>query len=84
MKRVTASEARRNWFSLLDEVANGAVVSIIRKGTLIILRRDRITRSKANPPDYRSLLRVRNADEADSWSWVWTESGVKPRARSRK
>jgi hypothetical protein len=32
MKRVTASEARRNWFRLLDEVAAGAVVVIERGG----------------------------------------------------
>ena len=84
MKRVTASEARRNWFTLLDEVANGEVVAIIRKGTRIILRRDKSVPSKNDRPHYHRILRVKDADRADSWGWAWTESGVKPRANTRK
>ena len=39
MKRVTASDARKNWFRLLDEVAAGTVVRIERRGTTILLQR---------------------------------------------
>jgi antitoxin (DNA-binding transcriptional repressor) of toxin-antitoxin stability system len=84
MKRVTASEARRRWFSLLDEVANGEVVAIIRKGTRIVLRREKAARAVAEPPDYRRILRVKNADNADSWSWEWSDSGVALRDASDK
>ena len=35
MKRVTASDARKNWFRLLDEAAAGEVVVIERAGTRI-------------------------------------------------
>ena len=34
MKRVTASEARRNWFRLLDEIAGGEQVVITSEGEL--------------------------------------------------
>lgn len=72
MKRITASEARRQWFRLLDEVINGEVVAIIRKGKRIIIRRENTTRTRQEAlPDYRSILRVPDADHADSWSWDW-------------
>ena len=75
MKRVTASEARRRWFSLLDEVIDGEVIAILRKGKRIILRRDDSAERRQKPPDYRSVLRVREPDRADSWHWDWNASG---------
>jgi antitoxin (DNA-binding transcriptional repressor) of toxin-antitoxin stability system len=76
MKRVTASEARKNWFRLLDEVAAGEVVVIERNGRRVVLRREPAAR-KASPdlPDYSQLLRAPNADEADRWSWEWKGPG---------
>lgn len=72
MKRVTASEARRNWFRLLDEVAAGAVVVIERKGRRIVLRREERTAERPRElPDYSNVLRAPAADEADRWSWTW-------------
>ena len=73
MKRVTASEARKNWFRLLDEVAQGAVVGIERGGRRILLRREPEEDEAATLPDYSSLLRVPRSDEADQWGWSWSE-----------
>jgi len=76
MKRITASQARQNWFRLLDEVAAGEVVVIERKGRRIVLRREEgPTTGEAVPlPDYSSLLHAADADRADRWGWSW-ESG---------
>ena len=72
MKRVTASEARKNWFRLLDEVAQGAVVCIERGGRRIILRREQEEGGGEVRPDYEALLRVPDLDEADGWGWRWS------------
>ena len=85
MKRVTASEARKNWFRLLDEVAAGQVIVLERKGRRIVLRREaRLEREPLESvPDYRALLKVPHADRAAAWGWEWTgpESKLVPRAR---
>jgi hypothetical protein len=75
MKRVTASDARKNWFRLLDEVAAGAVVSIERGGRIIVLRRAEV-REQGDLPDYTRLLRAPGAEDADRWSWDWREPGT--------
>ncbi|MBI4521449.1 MAG: hypothetical protein HY701_11470 [Gemmatimonadetes bacterium] len=71
MKRVTASEARRNWFRLLDEVVEGEVVAIMRGGKRIIIRREATAKPRQSVPDYSGILTVRDADRADSWTWEW-------------
>lgn len=73
MKRLTASEARKNWFRVLDEVAAGEVVVLERKGQRLVLHREgkRVAESKQQFPDYTRLLRVPDADQADRWSWDW-------------
>jgi hypothetical protein len=73
MKRVTASEARKNWFRLLDEVAQGAVVCIERGGRRIVLRREPDAGEAATLPDYSALLQVPGVEEADRWGWSWSE-----------
>jgi antitoxin (DNA-binding transcriptional repressor) of toxin-antitoxin stability system len=78
MKRVTASEARRRWFTLLDEVLEGEVVAILRNGRRIILRLDDEQREGRKPPNYSRLLRVREPDAADEWRWEWTDAGLRP------
>lgn len=70
MKRVTASEARRSWFRLLDEVAGGAVVCIERAGRRILLQREPEAGADA-VPDYGSLIRAPSAERADAWGWTW-------------
>jgi hypothetical protein len=72
MKRVTASEARKNWFRLLDEVAAGAVVCIERAGRRIVLRREPEGSDAQEPPDYTGILEVPNVDDADRWGWRWS------------
>ena len=73
MKRITASEARKQWFCLLDEVVAGEVVVLERKGRRIVLRREDAQAGKKEPPeiDYRTLLRLPEADHADEWTWEW-------------
>jgi hypothetical protein len=71
MKRVTASEARRNWFRLLDEVAGGAVVMIERGGRRIVLRREDPDPAGAQVPDYSGILKVAEPERADEWRWGW-------------
>ncbi|HYU30522.1 MAG TPA: hypothetical protein VEW48_00030 [Thermoanaerobaculia bacterium] len=79
MKRMTATEARKHWFRLLDEVAEGEIVLIEREGARLVLK-------MADPrdssiPDYRGLIRVPDAAEAGEWGWEWSGSpeGLKPR-----
>ena len=86
MKCVTATEARKNWFRLLDEVAAGEVVVVERRGERVVIRRQPGPRRARARPDYRRLLRVPGADQADRWSWEWRGPGldliaVKPSGR---
>jgi hypothetical protein len=75
MKRVTASEARRNWFRLLDEVAEGTVVCIERGGRRILLNREPDDESDLAIPEYGPLIKGPDAEGADGWGWEWTEGG---------
>jgi len=78
MKRVTASDARKNWFRLLDEAAAGEKIVIERRGRRIVLSREELEEKEERMeiPDYRELIQVPNAEEADCWSWDWSEDGV--------
>ena len=75
MKRVTASEARKNWFRLLDEVAAGEVVCVDRGGRRILITRDDAEPAADRIPDYSDLLVVPSPDDADRWGWEWSEEG---------
>jgi antitoxin (DNA-binding transcriptional repressor) of toxin-antitoxin stability system len=86
MKRVTASEARRDWFRLLDEVAAGEVVVVERKGRRIVIQREAKGRSReATAPDYSAVLRVPAPDLADTWTWEWNgqDGELRPRGGTR-
>ena len=74
MKRVTVSQARKNWFRLLDEVIDGETVVMERHGARILLQRDCRTQGEPALPalDYSSCLRVRHVEKADGWRWDWT------------
>lgn len=69
MKSVTASEARKNWFKLLDEVAKGEVVAIQRNDKRIILAAERTSGKRERT--YKGLIRGRDLENADKWSWTW-------------
>jgi len=77
MKKISASEARRQWFRLLDEAAQGEVIVVERKGRRLVLRREGVGKAKTGPPDrrYRRRLRGPRADQADRWSWAWKAEG---------
>ena len=72
MKHVTATEARKNWFTLLDEALKGEVIAIRRNGKNLVLKRhtdgDVI-------PDYSKVLKFDDAENADSWGWEWRGPG---------
>ena len=74
MKSVTASEARKNWFRLLDEVADGEVVVIRRGARNIVLRCESL--QELPVPDYSQAVRS-EVDEADRWGWEWTDGGIR-------
>ncbi len=78
-KYVTATEARKNWFRLLDEVAAGEEVVIERHGWRIVLRRA-LPGGADEVPDYAELIRVPDVAAADGWSWGWSgqESALEP------
>jgi hypothetical protein len=77
MKNVKASEARKNWFRLLDDALRGEVIAIERKGGRILLRREepRDAKSAKRSQEYKKVLKVPRADEADRWSWEWRGPG---------
>lgn len=81
MNRITASEARRRWFQILDRVADGEVIVIERKGRRILLRREEEEDLASEVPDYSALIRpIEDVNRADEWGWEWTESeGLRPR-----
>jgi len=72
MKHVTASEARKHWFKLLDEAANGESIAIERNGKRLVLRSEEQKR-KEKIPDYSRVIQVPDAENADKWGWKWTE-----------
>ncbi|MEQ1856102.1 MAG: hypothetical protein ABL963_06520 [Longimicrobiales bacterium] len=71
MKRVTASDARKHWFRLLDEVAGGETVTILRGGRTIVIQRAAATREATETPDYHSFIRAASLEAADEWGWRW-------------
>jgi hypothetical protein len=81
MKYVTASEARKKWFQLLDEAAGGEVIAIRRDDKELILK---AAKRKQAPPNYKSLIDFKDADDADVWGWEWKGPGRLNTRRSRK
>jgi hypothetical protein len=79
MKQVTATEARKNWFTLLDEVARGEVIAIRRNDKNLILR---LEKSKRVTPDYTKSIDFPDADEAETWGWEWKGPGKLAPAKS--
>jgi hypothetical protein len=88
MKQVTASEARKNWFRLLDEALDGEVIAVQRKGHRLVLRREDVGKSRDTKASrqYKRLLRVPDDEKADKWSWDWrgSEHGLVLRRRSKR
>ncbi|HUP20552.1 MAG TPA: hypothetical protein VM778_11435 [Gemmatimonadota bacterium] len=81
---MTASEARRNWFRLLDEVVAGEVVVIERSGARVQIRRESAEADPAELPAYGPVAgRTPRIAEMASWGWEWTGPGedLAPRER---
>lgn len=73
MKQVSATEARINFFKLLDSALKGEVVIIDRNGIpLQLVRRTYLKRlgAKKKKVHYASHIH-RGVDDADQWSWDW-------------
>jgi hypothetical protein len=73
VKRIAASEARKQWFRLLDKVARGDTIAFEWRGRRLVLRREETDCAATAKPavDYRRLIRVPHVREADRWSWQW-------------
>ena len=88
MKQVTASEARKNWFRLLDEALDGEVIAVQRKGHRLVLRREDVAKSRNTKASrqYKRLLHVPDDEKADQWSWDWrgSERGLVLRRRTKR
>ena len=74
MKRVTATQARRNWFRLLDEVVDGEVVVVERNGRRVVIRHEDDAEVD-EVPSYEGLIAAEDADAADRWGWDWDDDG---------
>lgn len=85
MKGVTATEARKNWFRLLGEVAEGEVVLIEWRGVRLRLALEE-PGQPALIPDYRGLIHVPDADSVDQWGWEadGTAISLSPASRSSR
>jgi hypothetical protein len=70
MRRVTATQARKDWFRLLDEVAAGEEFVIRRNEVDIILSR-RDTRKRKRVPDYSKWFTGLDVSNAHRWTWDW-------------
>ena len=82
MKRTTASEARRNWFRILDEVAAGETVSLERNGRRILIVAAEESAEERAVPDYSCIIDAPDAADADKWSWAWRpEEDLAPTVR---
>lgn len=85
MIRVTATEARKRIFDLLDRAARGEAVLIERSGTLLRLSRGPTSKkSSKKAPDYRSHIQG-SVSDAHEWSWDWTPSrGLRLKGSQKK
>ncbi len=74
MKSMTATEARKHWFRILDEVIEGETVVIEREGARLILQLAEPRELEEKIPDYQSLIRVKDVNQAGQWGWDWQGS----------
>jgi hypothetical protein len=81
MKQVSATEARKNWFTLLDEAARGEVIAIRRNDKNLILK---LEKSKRATPDYKKSIDFPDADNAETWGWEWKGAGKLAAAKLRR
>ena len=73
MRCVTASEARKNWFTLLDEAVRGEKIVIERNGKRLVLAAEKKS-IKTRVPSYKKLIGGTDIDNAHKWGWEWSPS----------
>lgn len=73
MKQVGATEARKDFFKLLDKVVEGETVVIKRKGVNLRLVREPQVKKKSKKIQYHRYIQGA-VDQADQWNWVWSPS----------
>lgn len=78
MRSLTPTEARKNWFRLLDDVAAGEVIEIRRGAHRIVLRSEPYLDDQTPSPDYSGLIAVQKSDQAAQWGWEWNDEGLSP------
>ena len=71
MKHITATQARRTWFQVLDEIVDGEVVVVERRGRRIVLQVEPGSLASDPVPDYAGLISGPALDGADLWGWEW-------------
>jgi hypothetical protein len=78
MKRVSASEARKLWFRLLDEALDGEVIVVERRGRRVILKAEDAEPEKdeRQPPDYSKFLQAPD-DLPENWHWEWSPGDLR-------
>ncbi|MBL7684982.1 MAG: type II toxin-antitoxin system Phd/YefM family antitoxin [Deltaproteobacteria bacterium] len=69
MKQVSATEARKQFFKLIDSAAAGETILIERKGVLLRLVPEPKKKTKKRP-SYSNCLSG-DLDSADEWTWDW-------------
>lgn len=88
VRRTTATDARRGFFRLLDEVLAGETVVIERKGRSIVLRAENIrSKQSVRPAEYRRVLGKQGMGwikEIEGWTWGWEGPGKPLRLTERK
>ncbi len=77
MKHYSATEARKNFFSLLDDALDGNKVYIEREGQVLELTPKK---KKVKKLSYKKFfLSSPTVDDADTWGWGWTpDKGLTP------
>ncbi|MBX7147481.1 type II toxin-antitoxin system Phd/YefM family antitoxin [bacterium] len=75
MKHYSATEARKNFFSLLDDALEGNKVYIEREGHVLELLPKK---KKTKKLSYKKFfLSSPSVDDADTWGWEWKpDSGL--------
>lgn len=76
MKSYTSTEARRQFFKILDRALSGEPVYVERNGIPIRLVPER-KRPRPVRVNYKDSIHS-NLDNADQWSWDWSpQEGLK-------
>jgi len=74
MKHFCATNARYNFFKIIDTAASGEPVIIERNGISLELRKLSPRKKASKKISYKGLIKG-GLDNADCWSWKFDKSG---------